>query len=446
MLEKIPDILLLRGAKLEAEYKRVYPRLAPLAKKCFLNTIETTVKRLDDDSFFVITGDIPAMWLRDSAAQVKPYIKYAGEDRKLCRIIKGIIRKQEEMVCIDPYANAFNESADGAGHKDDTKSNDSVWERKYEVDSLCAPLYLSWQFWKETGEADIFDKKYLEMLHKILKVFITEQHHETSEYFFRRRDCGETDTLPMEGKGNPTAYTGMTWSGFRPSDDRCVYGYLIPANMMAAAALAYAEEICRTVYQNEELAGRCQKLSKEIREGIEKYGVVHHEKYGDIYAYETDGMGHHILMDDANSPSLLAIPYLGYKDASDETYRNTRRFILSEDNPYYYSGTYAKGIGSPHTPKGFIWHIALAMQALTSPDRDEIIKCLEMIEATHAGCHHMHESFDPGNPKNFTRAWFAWANSIFAELLDQLLIREFWKNTDESEKEETDADNHSIKQ
>lgn len=203
MLEKTPDILLSRGAELEDEYKKVYPELAPLVKQCFLNTMDTTVKRLDDDSFFVITGDIPAMWLRDSAAQVKPYIKYAGKDRELCHIIKGIIRKQAEMVCIDPYANAFNESANGAGHKDDTKLNDSVWERKYEVDSLCAPVYLSWQFWKETGETDIFDEKYLEMLHNILEVFTAEQHHETSEYFFRRTDCVETDTLPMEGKGNP---------------------------------------------------------------------------------------------------------------------------------------------------------------------------------------------------------------------------------------------------
>lgn len=426
MLERIPDILSLRGAELANAYKEVYPELAPLVKQCFLNTIDTTVKRLEDDSFFVITGDIPAMWLRDSAAQVKPYIKYAGRDQELHKIIKGIIQKQAELVCIDPYANAFNESANGAGHKDNTKLNDSVWERKYEVDSLCAPIYLSWQFWKETREKDIFEEKYLEMLRNILKVFTTEQHHETSDYFFQRTDCVETDTLPVEGKGNPVAYTGMTWSGFRPSDDRCVYGYLIPANMMAATALSYAEEICRTIYKDEELAERCRKLSDEIREGIEKYGVVHHEKYGDIYAYETDGMGHYILMDDANSPSLLAIPYLGYKDASDELYRNTRRFILSEDNPYFYSGRYAKGVGSPHTPKGFIWHIGLTMQALTSTDRDEILECLKMIADTHAGRNYMHESFDPENPENFTRDWFAWANSIFAELLDQLLIRGFW--------------------
>lgn len=426
MLDKVPDILLRRGAELEDAYNRVYPELAPLVKQCFLNTIETTVKKLEDSSIFVITGDIPAMWLRDSAAQVRPYIKYASKDQQLLNIIKGIIYKQTEMVCIDPYANAFNESANGQGHKDSTKQNDSVWERKYEIDSLCAPLYLSYQFWKETEDTDVFNELFFQMLQKIIEVFTIEQNHESSDYFFQRFDCNKTDTLPMEGKGNSVGYTGMTWSGFRPSDDRCIYGYLIPSNMMAVTALSYGEEICRIIYKNDMLAERCHKLALEINEGIEKFGIVNHEKYGDIYSYETDGLSNHILMDDANSPSLLAIPYLEYKLASEDIYQNTRRFILSEDNPYYYKGKYASGVGSPHTPEGYIWHIALTMQALTSNNRDEVLECLKMIVDTHGHCNYMHEAFDPNNPKNFTRPWFAWANSLFAELLDQLLIKGFW--------------------
>lgn len=426
ILDKIPNILLKRGSELEEAYNKVYPDLAPLVKQCFLNTIETTVKVLNDGSMFVITGDIPAMWLRDSAAQVRPYIKYASKDAQLSNIIKGVISKQAEMVCIDPYANAFNESANGQGHKDETKQNDAVWERKYEVDSLCAPLYLSHQFWKETGERDIFDEQYLDMLKNIIEVFTIEQNHESSDYSFQRFNCAETDTLPKEGKGNPVAYTGMTWSGFRPSDDRCIYGYLIPSNMMAVTALTYGEEICREIYKNEEIAEACHKLASEIKVGIEKYGITYHEKYGKIYAYETDGMGNYNLMDDANSPSLLAIPYLGYKAEDDEIYQNTRRFILSEDNPYYYKGKYASGIGSPHTPEGYIWHIALTMQALTSNNREEILECLKMIGDTHGDCNYMHESFDPNNPNEFTRPWFAWANTLFAELLDQLLIQGFW--------------------
>lgn len=385
------------------------------------------VKKNSGKSDQIITGDIEAMWLRDSAAQVRPYIRYAKEDEELAEILKGIIKKQAEQVCIDPYANAFNESASGIGHQDRTELNDHVWERKYEVDSLCAPLYLSYLFWKETGETDFFDDTYRRMLHKILEVFQTEQNHENSPYYFERFDCVETDTLPQQGKGNPVTFTGMTWSGFRPSDDRCIYGYLVPANMMAVVALSYAKEIAEQVYHEKEFAMRCEKMSEEMKQAIEDVAVTEYKEYGKVYAYETDGNGNYIYMDDANSPSLLAIPYLGYKQKEDEIYQNTRRFILSEDNPYFYTGTYAKGMGSPHTPKGYVWHIGLTMQALTSNNREEILSCLKMIADTHAGCNYMHESFDPDCPKEYTRSWFAWANTLFGELLDKLVIEGFWE-------------------
>lgn len=430
MLKRIPESLIRRGEELEKIYQEVYPALVPLVKQCFLNTMETTVKKLEDGSYFVITGDIEAMWLRDSAAQVRPYIRYAKEDEELAEILKGIIKKQAEQVCIDPYANAFNESASGIGHQDRTELNDHVWERKYEVDSLCAPLYLSYLFWKETGETDFFDDTYKRMLHKILEVFQVEQNHENSPYYFERFDCVETDTLPQQGKGNPVTFTGMTWSGFRPSDDRCIYGYLVPANMMAVVALSYAKEIAEQVYHEKELAMRCEKMSEEMKQAIEDVAVTEYKEYGKVYAYETDGNGNYIYMDDANSPSLLAIPYLGYKQKEDEIYQNTRRFILSEDNPYFYTGAYAKGMGSPHTPKGYVWHIGLTMQALTSNHREEILSCLKMIADTHAGCNYMHESFDPDCPKEYTRSWFAWANTLFAELLDKLVIEGFWEKKD----------------
>jgi meiotically up-regulated gene 157 (Mug157) protein len=426
MLQKIPDILMKRAGELEAFYQKMYPKLAPLVKQCFLNTIETTVKKLEDGSYFVITGDIPAMWLRDSSAQLHPYVKYIKEDQYLKEIIKGVILKQAELVCLDPYANAFNETADGKGHQDDTLLNDHVWERKYEVDSLCAPLYLAFRYWKESGETDVFSDTFSTMLKKILKVFRVEQNHAVSPYYFQRHNCAETDTLPQGGLGNPVRPTGMTWSGFRPSDDRCVYGYLIPANMMAVVALGYAEEICREVYQDMELANECRNLAKDIKNGIDEFGIVDHPVYGSIYAYETDGAGQYVMMDDANSPSLLAIPYLEYQSSSDEIYKNTRNFILSKDNPYYYSGTLAEGMGSPHTPKGYVWHIGLIMQAMTSNDRDEILSCLDMISKTHAGCNFMHESFNPNQPEEFTRTWFAWANTLFAELMEKLMLEHFW--------------------
>ncbi len=425
---KIPQILKERAAQLEEYYSVHYKPLAPLVRQCFLNTIETTVKELEDGSYFVITGDIPAMWLRDSAAQVRPYVRFAKEDGELQAILEGIIEKQAGLVCIDPYANAFNESANGAsGYQDETKQNDHVWERKYEVDSLCAPLYLAYTYWKTTGVDRIFTETFHDMLTHIVGIFTLEQKHEKSDYFFRRYDCVKSDTLPCKGKGRPVNFTGMTWSGFRPSDDCCKFGYLIPSNMMAVTALGYAEQICRECYKDQSLAGQCHELAEDILDGIMAYGIVEHPKYGRMYAYETDGFGNYNLMDDANSPSLLAMPYLDYCKKDDEIYQNTRSFVLSADNPYYYEGKLAKGVGSPHTPPGFVWHIGIVMQALTSNSREEIMECLEMLANTHAGTNYMHEGFHPDAPEKYTRSWFAWANTLFAELLENLMEEGFFE-------------------
>ena len=428
MNTKIPPILLRRAEELEKYYREKMPSAAPLIKQCFLNTIETTVKQLEDGSYFVITGDIPAMWLRDSSAQLKHYIKYSKEDEQLGAMIEGVIEKQAQMVLIDPYANAFNESPNGQGHKDETALNASVWERKYEVDSLCAPLYLLYTYWKETGKKSLFTEQIRTMIRTIIRVFRIEQDHNSSDYTFRRYNCPETDTLSNDGKGAPVAITGMTWSGFRPSDDRCVYGYLIPANMMAVQALGYAAEICAKGYHDMELAQECEALAGEIREGINRFGLVEHPEYGMIYAYEVDGKGNYVLMDDANSPSLLSMPYLGYCGCEDEVYLNTRKYILSKENPYYAEGVYAEGVGSPHTPEGFVWHIGITMQALTSADPKEVLECVEMLTRTHAGTNYMHESFDPDSPEVFTREWFAWANSLFAELMDKLYREGFFED------------------
>lgn len=423
---KTPTILNEKANELNIYYEKFYPALAPLASQCFLNTIETTVKQLEDGSYFVITGDIPAMWLRDSSAQVRPYIRFAQEDKYLQSILESIIEKQAAFVCMDPYANAFNESANGAGFQDETKLNAHVWERKYEVDSLCAPLYLAYIYWKTTKLDRIFTKAFHQMIKNIVDVFKVEQNHCCSDYSFQREGCAETDTLPLKGKGRPVNITGMTWSGFRPSDDCCTYHYLIPSNMMAQKALEYADEMCIAGYQDKELATACRQLAKEIRDGIAFYGMIEHPKYGSIYAYETDGYGNYNLMDDANSPSLLSLPYLNCCGREDQFYRNTRKFILSNDNPYYKVGTVAGGVGSPHTPEGYIWHIGIIMQALTSGDRQEILQCLEMLSKTHAETNYMHEAFDPSNPQTYTRSWFAWANALFAELLMNLMEEDFF--------------------
>ncbi len=397
-------------------------KLAAMFANCFMSTIETTVQYLEDDTVFVITGDIPAMWLRDSTAQVKHYIPFATELPELRKVIEGLIQKQIFCINKDSYANAFNKEANGQGHGDDlTESSPWVWERKYEIDSLCYPVELAYLYWRETGGTDIFDEAFKEAVHHIIDLWTVEQrHHEYSPYRFERLNCPPSDTLRNSGASMPVNYTGMTWSGFRPSDDACVFGYLIPANMFAVVALGYMEEILRAVYKDTEMADQAAKLKEEIDYGIQTYGKVNHPEFGEIYAYETDGFGNYHLMDDANVPSLLSIPYLGYAAADDPLYLNTRNFVLSTTNPYYFEGKYARGVGSPHTPDGYIWHIGLAMQGLTALDPEEIAEILVMLTTTDADTGYMHEGFNPDHPAEYTHTWFAWANSLFAALIYQL--------------------------
>ncbi|MBR5409720.1 MAG: glycoside hydrolase family 125 protein [Clostridia bacterium] len=418
---RIPDSLLAYADALEQKTQRTFPALAPLAKQCYLNTIETTVKPCDNGDYFVITGDIPALWLRDSSAQLRPYAALCADDEYLREIFRGVIRRHAFYVLLDPYSNAFNEEESSRGHHDDTDfSSPYIWERKYETDSLCASVFLLSDYFDVTADASVLTEDAVKMLRAIVDTFTVEQRHaERSSYYFRRTCRRETDTMPNDGKGRPVGYTGMTWSGFRPSDDRCYYNYLIPANMMAVVAMKKAAALF-TAAGDAAYAEKAARLGKEIDEGVKAFGVTDVPGFGRIYAYETDGLGNYVLMDDANSPSLLAAPYLGYCDVHDELYRNTRRFILSKRNPWYFEGAAAKGIGSPHTGENKIWHISLVMQILTSTDEAEKRECLEMLAKTHADTCFMHESFNKDDPADFTRPWFAWANALFAQMLGTL--------------------------
>jgi hypothetical protein len=393
------------------------PKLAEMFRRCFPNTLETTTVLTDEDTY-IITGDINAMWLRDSSAQVHPYLPFCEEDETLRRVIKGLIKRQARYIVIDPYANAFNFEPNGRGHQDDeTEQNPWLWERKYEVDSLCYPIRLAYTYWKQTADSSIFTDDWFAAAQKVIETWRVEQDHSQSPYRFVRRNCPPSDTLPLGGQGNLVARTGMTWSGFRPSDDACQYGYLIPSQMFAVVSLAQLVEINHHVYRDFTFAAECQNLQNEIDRGIQAYGIIDHIEHGTIFAYEVDGLDNYNLMDDANVPSLLSIPYLGYTTADDPVYQNTRRVILSKANPYYHEGAVAKGVGSPHTPPGTVWHIALIMQALTSTSPEEVRECLEMLKRTDDGTGFMHESFNPNDPGDYTRPWFAWANTLFGELI-----------------------------
>ena len=297
--------------------KKGRPVIAEMFKATYLNTIDTTVK-MDEHGAFVITGDIPAMWLRDSSAQVRHYLPLTKDDAEIRALVASLVKRQAYCITCDPYANAFNRTGDEITHwglVDKTEYNNPMaWERKYEVDSLCYPVNLAYHFWKASETTEHFDDSFKKACEKILDVFETEQYHaEKSKYRFERTNCPPTDTLCNEGKGSPVAYTGMTWSGFRPSDDSCTYHYLIPSEMFASVILGYMVEIANEVYHDEALANRAAKLKSEIDAGIAKYAIYNHPEFGKIYAYETDGLGNYNLMDDANVPSLLSLPYLSRK-------------------------------------------------------------------------------------------------------------------------------------
>ncbi|QNE16709.1 glycoside hydrolase family 125 protein [Kribbella qitaiheensis] len=394
------------------------PMIAGMFERSMAENLPAVAERLPDGTTFVLTGDIPAMWLRDSAAQLRPYLVLCGDDPALQDTLIGVLHRQLEYIAIDPYANAFNRAADGAGHTtDETEMSPWVWERKYEIDSLCYPIELAYRLWRITGRKDVIDHRFVAAATAVLELWTIEQNHEeNSKYRFQRHDDRPTDTLVREGRGRVTQPTGMSWSAFRPSDDATEHGFNVPGNMFASAVLGYLELIAHEVLDDDSLAARAKELKAGIDDGIARHGMVDHPTFGRVYAYEADGAGAQLLMDDANMPSLLSAPMSGFAAPDDPAYLATRKLLLSPENPYYYSGSAAAGIGSPHTPPDYVWPIALAVQGLTSTSADERQHLLEVLRDTTGGTGLMHEGFHVDDPTKFTREWFSWANAMFCEL------------------------------
>lgn len=378
------------GASLAAETNELY-------LTAYGEVIGRHVFHERDGTTYVSTGDIPAEWLRDGSAIAYAYVSEARSDSAIAATVRGAIAREATYILIDPYANAFS-----AGYK--------VVEEKFEVDSLLYPIWLSYGYWRATGDASIFSGTESLAFDKILRVLHIEQRHAQRSHYTNPQ-------LANNGRGSRVGYTGMIWTGFRPSDDPARYQYNIPVNMFAVIAMRDLASIEREVYHDGKKAADAWGLSVQIQRGVEQYGIVNLDGFGKIYAYEVDGLGHANLMDDANVPSLISIPYFGYEDESDPIYRATRSFALSPRNPYYYSGKYAEGVGSPHTPSGYVWPLALVMQALTTNDQAEIDRILGYLVASDTGDHRLHESFDANAPATFTRADFAWPNALYTELI-----------------------------
>lgn len=399
------------------------PELAWMFDNCYPNTLDTTVdfEMIDGKpDTFIITGDIDAMWLRDSTAQVWPYMPLITEDDHLKMMIKGLVNRQVKCVLKDPYANAF--------YKDLTKKSEwqsdtptpipGVHERKWEIDSLCYPIRLAYQYYKLTGDREIFDEDWNTAMRTIVDTFITEQRKDgTSPYYFIRRTTSMMDAPVFGGTGRPIKPNGLICSMFRPSDDATNLPFLIPSNIFAMISLRQLAEIYQDVLEDNAFAEKCTALAAEVDQAIRSDGIDDHPEFGRIYAYETDGFGNHLFMDDANVPSLMSLAYLGAHNPEDEIYQNTRKFLLSDDNPYFLHGKAATGQASPHTGKDMIWPMGIILRAMTSTNDDEIMLCLRMLKNTHAGTGFMHEAFNKDDASKFTRSWFAWANTLFGELI-----------------------------
>lgn len=397
--------------------------IAWLFGNCFPNTLDTTVYHQLKDGrpdTYVITGDIDAMWLRDSSAQVWPYLEFVNEDDSLKQLIAGVINRQTSCILKDPYANAFynepDKKTEWAGDLTDMKPG--VHERKWEIDSLCYPIRLAYHYWKKTGDTMPFGSEWNHAILSIYKVFREQQRKDgLGSYKFQRTTPVATDTLAMGGYGYPVNPVGLICSAFRPSDDATVFSFLIPSNFFAVTSLRQAAEMLAVISKDMENATKLLSLALEVEKALKQHAIVTHKDFGEIYAYEVNGFGSFNLMDDANIPSLLSLPYLGAVEPSDPVYINTRKYVLSDSNPFYYKGKSGEGIGGPHVGRDMIWPMSIIMRGLTSDDEKEIKNCVEVLKNTHAGTGFMHESFHKDDPTRFTRSWFAWANTLFGEFL-----------------------------
>jgi uncharacterized protein len=402
------------------------PELAAMFANCFPNTLDTTVEVGEFEGkpdTAVITGDIPAMWLRDSSAQVWPYLPLSAKDPALLRLLEGVIRRQTRCLLIDPYANSFMADLNAPplewSVKDKTEMKQGVGERKYELDSLCYPIRLAHGYWKATGDTSPFDARWKKAMQLVVQTMRVQQRKEgLGPYRFQRSAENPTDSL-VNGIGNPVKPVGLIASCFRPSDDACLFPFLVPSNLFAVTSLRQLADMLATILNDAGMATEARSLAKEVETALHLYAIVD-TAVGSIWAYEVDGYGGRVLMDDANVPSLLGLPYLE-SSPDPALYRRTRSFVWSERNPWFYKGSTGEGIGGPHIGRDMIWPMSQIIFALTSNSDAEIVRTIRMLQRSSANSGFMHESYHKDDPAHFTRAWFAWANTLFGELIGKIV-------------------------
>ena len=371
-------------------------RVRPIESQTLFHTLFSDFFSEPDGTTYVQTGDIPAMWLRDSSAQTLPYVRFANAYPILAVRFAGVIERNARNIIADPYANA---------HFNDYKT----WERKWEAGSLAWPVLLAWVYKQQTQRRDFYTPDFHRALRTIVDTYRCEQlHAQCSRYSFPGLDVHKA----YNGD------TGMIWSAFRPSDDATTHPFNIPQQAIVAIALQDIARLASDGYGDTNLANEAESIARDVLLGIFRYGRVWNPEYGGwVYVYETDGLGHDLYMDDANVPNLTSLPYLGWCSADDAAYLNTRAYALSKRNPYYFHGTYAEGLGSPHTPPGFVWPLGIITRALTATDESETAESITTLAETDSNDGLIHESFWPDGYWLYTRADFGWANALYAELL-----------------------------
>lgn len=414
--------------KMESRIKD--PDLYRLFQNSFPNTLDTMVKwhgyandaegnSTTEELSYIITGDIDAMWLRDSASQLYSYLSFLSPHKteltddiaSLNSLWRGLINSHARYIIISPYCHSFQPppesgippSVNGAYDQNNPRpayDRNKVFDCKWELDSLASFLQVSVGYWTRTHDHAFFARyQWIEAVKAAvdaaaamrLGTYDTEGRVLPSAWTFTGWTNRGSETLTNDGLGNPVRSNGMVRTAFRPSDDATIFQLLVPANMMWAKYLEEASVLVAELAEGavhpldatkqamaRELTQTMRDFARGIREGIDADGVVAHREFGDIFAYECDGYGGVNLMDDANVPSLLSMPLFRYDESRyplpksvagrdyGKIYQNTRRFAMSMANPYWAQGPAISAVGGPHLGPGKGWPMAALVAGLTA--------------------------------------------------------------------------------